>query len=242
MDYQKIYDNLIIYRKTVPLEKSKEHYTESHHITPRCLGGSDEPGNLVRLTAREHFIAHRLLAKIYPEVSALIIPLHLMKRGSVCTKQIEFAKEVSSREQSKRMKQLWGNESFRNKMIERRNSEEFLLQKSKVSSIKWKDEVYRHKTIEGMKEGQRKFLQANPWPWQRSNGLRVKHLWTLCATFWEVSKYNPNSTERRSAYLFVKEFLGGKNCKTFETMENLFKEGWNPLECKDYLKEFGSKM
>lgn len=38
---------------------------EIHHIMPRSLGGSDEPHNLVYFTPREHFIAHRLLARLY---------------------------------------------------------------------------------------------------------------------------------------------------------------------------------
>jgi hypothetical protein len=38
-------------------------YTEVHHIHPRSLGGSDDPDNLVRLTYREHFLAHWLLTK-----------------------------------------------------------------------------------------------------------------------------------------------------------------------------------
>jgi hypothetical protein len=40
-------------------------YTEVHHILPRSLGGSDEVINLTKLTAREHFICHWLLTKIY---------------------------------------------------------------------------------------------------------------------------------------------------------------------------------
>lgn len=43
-----------------------EGYTEKHHITPKSLGGLDELDNLVNLTAREHFICHWLLTKIYP--------------------------------------------------------------------------------------------------------------------------------------------------------------------------------
>lgn len=38
-------------------------YTERHHIVPRFCGGSNEASNLVRLTARNHFIAHLLLVK-----------------------------------------------------------------------------------------------------------------------------------------------------------------------------------
>jgi len=41
-------------------------YTEVHHILPRCLKGSDKDSNLIRLTLREHFLAHWLLWKAYP--------------------------------------------------------------------------------------------------------------------------------------------------------------------------------
>ena len=39
-------------------------YCERHHILPKCLGGSNDPANLVRLTAREHFICHLLLTRM----------------------------------------------------------------------------------------------------------------------------------------------------------------------------------
>lgn len=42
-------------------------YSERHHILPKCLGGTDDASNLVRLTAEEHFVAHQLLVKIYPD-------------------------------------------------------------------------------------------------------------------------------------------------------------------------------
>lgn len=67
MNYKKIYDALISFRRRSPLVKSKETYTELHHILPECMGGDYSKGNLIRLTGREHFIAHRLLSKIYPE-------------------------------------------------------------------------------------------------------------------------------------------------------------------------------
>ena len=39
-------------------------YTENHHIVPKCLGGSDLQENLVKLTAREHFVCHWLLTRM----------------------------------------------------------------------------------------------------------------------------------------------------------------------------------
>ena len=39
-------------------------YTESHHIIPKSLGGSNNPDNLINLTAKEHYICHRLLPRM----------------------------------------------------------------------------------------------------------------------------------------------------------------------------------
>lgn len=62
MNYQKIYNDLI---SRAQARESLSEYKETHHIIPRCMGGSDDKENLVELTAREHFIAHWLLCKIY---------------------------------------------------------------------------------------------------------------------------------------------------------------------------------
>ena len=78
MNYLKIYTNLITTRKE---RKDIIGYTEKHHIKPRCLGGDNSDENLVRLTPREHFIAHILLAKAYPENKALTNAIIIMKAG-----------------------------------------------------------------------------------------------------------------------------------------------------------------
>ena len=39
-------------------------YTEKHHIIPRSLTGTDDDSNIVKLTAREHFVCHLLLTKM----------------------------------------------------------------------------------------------------------------------------------------------------------------------------------
>lgn len=46
------------------LRLTLNEYSERHHIIPRSLGGLDRKSNLVRLTAREHFICHWLLTKM----------------------------------------------------------------------------------------------------------------------------------------------------------------------------------
>ena len=44
--------------------RSLQGYRENHHIIPKCLGGSNNSSNLAALTAREHFIVHKLLIKM----------------------------------------------------------------------------------------------------------------------------------------------------------------------------------
>ena len=63
MDYKKHYDLLIETRRNRILPEGE--YYEKHHIVPQSMGGSDEDSNLIRLTPREHFIAHWLLWRIH---------------------------------------------------------------------------------------------------------------------------------------------------------------------------------
>jgi len=82
MNYKKIYDEIILRAKSEERVKGCDIYYESHHIIPKCLGGSDNPNNLVILTAKEHFLCHKLLVSIYPKESKLIYALWMMTNGS----------------------------------------------------------------------------------------------------------------------------------------------------------------
>lgn len=83
MDYQKIYNQIIERAQTEKRVKIKGgEYYEKHHIQPRCLGGSNDKSNLVLLTAREHFLCHRLLCEIYPNDRKLAYSLWMMCNGS----------------------------------------------------------------------------------------------------------------------------------------------------------------
>ena len=62
MNYKLIYDQLILKAKS---RSNLIGYSEIHHIIPKSLGGLNSKSNLVQFTAREHFIAHILLAKIH---------------------------------------------------------------------------------------------------------------------------------------------------------------------------------
>jgi len=54
------------YFKIISDSKKKIYteYTEQHHIIPKSLGGRNTDDNIVKLSAREHFICHWLLTKM----------------------------------------------------------------------------------------------------------------------------------------------------------------------------------
>ena len=68
-----------------------EDYTETHHIKPRSLGGTDDIHNLVKLTAREHFICHWLLTKMTTgeDRAKMIYALNGMKRSNKFAQRYE---------------------------------------------------------------------------------------------------------------------------------------------------------
>ena len=87
MNYLSIY-NSIIDRAILENRRRKSKkdityiYYESHHIIPKCLNGTNAKNNLVLLTAREHFVAHQLLVKIYPNEHKLVFALRMMCSAS----------------------------------------------------------------------------------------------------------------------------------------------------------------
>lgn len=69
MNYSLLYNNII--KKYGTKFNDKVEYKERHHIVPKSIGGLDIEDNLVYISARVHFICHRLLCKIYPNNSKL---------------------------------------------------------------------------------------------------------------------------------------------------------------------------
>lgn len=58
--YTNWYNNIISNAQ----QRTISGYTEKHHIIPSSLGGTNDHTNIVKLTAREHFICHLLLTKM----------------------------------------------------------------------------------------------------------------------------------------------------------------------------------
>jgi|694.fasta_scaffold47273_3 hypothetical protein len=60
--YSKYYYNIVSEAKSRIL--GHDTYVEKHHIIPRSLGGTNDPENIVKLTAKEHLICHQLLIRM----------------------------------------------------------------------------------------------------------------------------------------------------------------------------------
>lgn len=98
MNYAYQYFKIISNRVQHPLTRN-DCYVEKHHIIPKSEGGSDYNDNLVNLTAREHYIAHILLAKIYDDkkmwcaVNRLIHGNDFMKYNHISSRMYEYLKK-----------------------------------------------------------------------------------------------------------------------------------------------------
>lgn len=112
MDYQKIYNNLCQNNR----ELTKEENYEFHHIIPKCLGGNDNKENLVKLSYKEHYIAHLLLLKLAKnnnelyKMSHALVMLCKSNCGNriTCSRKFEKARKYASSSTSLYMKEIIG--------------------------------------------------------------------------------------------------------------------------------------
>ena len=104
MNYQKIYENIIEKakfenRKKLIKTSSNWLYYEEHHIIPRCLNGNNDKQNKVLLTAKEHFVCHKLLTYIYSHNKSIYNAFYLMcsagkYKYNVSSRDYAYAREL----------------------------------------------------------------------------------------------------------------------------------------------------
>ena len=138
------------YYKTIEHRKVNVYdgYTESHHIIPRCMNGSNDLENLVDLSAREHFVCHLLLRKMTTgnnkrkmtiALGAMMM-MHNQHVRYVCGSHMyERYRSIFASEQSELMKDNWNNSSFREERV------------AKYREL-WEDESYRKRRTDRMRE------------------------------------------------------------------------------------------
>lgn len=111
-------------------------YWEGHHIIPKCLGGSgharQQHSNIIRLTAAEHFTAHKLLAELFPDNSKLTYAFWAMctiskAATNVTAEDYQIAREARSKTIGKAVQTkligLVADESTRNNHSQKQSGE-----------------------------------------------------------------------------------------------------------------------
>lgn len=107
MNYQKIYDDLIAKRIQ---DVNTTAFCEKHHIKPKSIYPEleHESSNIVRLTYREHFVAHLLLVKIYKQLGDKVNEQKMANAVMRMSRHKKYER-ISSREYDKIKSSLKGN-------------------------------------------------------------------------------------------------------------------------------------
>lgn len=111
MNYKKTYNDLIERAKT--RETDPMEYYENHHIVPKCVGGSNNRNNMVLLTAREHFLAHWLLVKMFPDNFKLSFAFNAFCQNNRGNRPVSRLYEYARKNHIKMLKQ---NTDWKNKI------------------------------------------------------------------------------------------------------------------------------
>lgn len=141
MNYTKIYNKIISIAQNRPVYG----YTEKHHIVPKCLGGTNDISNLVRLTAREHFISHQLLAKIYKTKGLVYAAFKMSKGNKNNSKTYSWLQEAHSKNVSNRLKGIPLSNEHKEKLRQLRLGKKHSSQTKQKMSGKMRSNETRQK-------------------------------------------------------------------------------------------------
>lgn len=156
MNYKNIYNNLIKNTNSkhrIKLNKTDLNYVyyENHHIKPKCLRGNNDKNNLVLLTAKEHFIAHKLLTFIYSKNRKIALAFfymtfnkrydkHLSSRNYAYARELCHSIPVSI-ETKQKMKDFPRNKGKDNPMYGKKHKSETILKLKGAKSKEHKQKM-----------------------------------------------------------------------------------------------------
>lgn len=146
-------------------------YGEHHHITPRSLGGTDEDENVVKLTAREHFICHWLLVKMY-------------KKGSIERKKMLCAFWKMKQSPTKSQKRYLNSRAYEKLRIEFSNTMKDFQSNEKNSQFgkKWFTNYETGESHSFLEKPNDKWLEGRNLFHGQTSELRIKNSKTLDET------------------------------------------------------------
>lgn len=109
LTYKEFIDNIL---QTRGRFNCGDEYHERHHILPKSCGGTSDKENLIDLFAKEHFIAHKLLAEENPHNEKLVCAYAIMafatndkeKRYKLSPDEYEQARKALSESRKEKFK------------------------------------------------------------------------------------------------------------------------------------------
>ena len=216
MDYLKHYTKLIEKAKA----RTLDCYSESHHIIPRCMGGSDEKENLVNLTPEEHYVAHQLLVKIYPNNIKLVYAANMMCTNRINNKTYGWLKRKLSEHMMKQ------NPNKNGDCNRKRKGNYKLSEEAKKNISVATKGVINLGPSNGM-------YKVSPWEHPRATSKTIE-IWSradLYYNWWKKSGLEHGQNR------MAREF-NEKYCSSHNNIIKYFRKGWVPTEDKKWLVRF----
>lgn len=145
------------------------------------------------------------------------------------------SREANSRKQ----KEIWATKS--------EESKEF-LKRMVVEALKGKPKSKEHALK--ISAGQKK-RNSQLDVWNTNKAKKTRHIWAFAAEFYRMSKFNPENKNKEKPYSpkstngwwgherACSQLNGNKNVRIFWKMHEMFKEGWVPLQDKNWMRDFG---
>ena len=108
-------------KKILDRKKHNGSYYEDHHIIMKSMNGTDDKNNRLLLTAKEHYIAHYLLWKIYRNNQTAYAFFYMCNDGNktgikIPSRIYEEIRVECSKISSETFKSLWNNTEIREKL------------------------------------------------------------------------------------------------------------------------------
>lgn len=230
--YTRWYNLLIDNAKTRP---SIDGYVERHHIQPRSLGGTDDPINIVSLTAREHFVCHWLLTKMVNDVDknkmqfalACMTRKHKGMNGRIYTSlEYSTARRAAASAAAELTRNLWKDPHARGKRVESlkkaTSTEEYKHRTSKIHK-----ELAKTTPQEIIDERTRKAKITNLTPEGFAKRSQAN----------SIAQQNPQVKAKKSQRM--KEMW--KDPEYRARRVNMCKERWKDPEYRDKMAEISKK-
>jgi hypothetical protein len=126
-------------------------YTEIHHVVPRSLGGTNNSDNLVVLSAKEHYVAHRLLSKFTTGNAKMKMTMALfcMVNLNECKESIQNKARVYEKIRTDYFNLISGENHFNRGLIRTEETKNLIRQKRALQIIPKEVYTKRSEKVKG---------------------------------------------------------------------------------------------